>query len=93
MPPKSAKYSAQHSPKSTAQINRQRDTLKKLKSRAREVAVEFAVAPEVLLQSKDYELLVREAAGESIKEPVPWSGWRGEAVVKALRARLSEMAG
>lgn len=71
----------------------QRDSLKKLKSRARKIAAGFAVAPEVLLQSKDYELLVREASGERIVAPAHWSGWRDQAVVQTLRAALAENSG
>ncbi|MDX1734486.1 MAG: ribonuclease D, partial [Halioglobus sp.] len=45
---------------------RQRSELKKLKGRARDIAVDLAVAPEALMQSRDYELLLREAAGERV---------------------------
>lgn len=70
----------------------QRALLKKLKARARQIAAGLAVAPEVLLQSKDYELLVREASGEAIVEPPHWAGWRGPTVVQPLRTALAESA-
>jgi ribonuclease D len=68
---------------------RQRDALKRLKARGRDLAGELAMAPEILLPGKDYELLLREDAGEDIAVPAYWLGWRGEAVVTPLRASLA----
>jgi ribonuclease D len=70
---------------------RQRSSVKKLKVFARDLAEQLGVAPEILVQSKDYELLIREAEGESISQPGHWSGWRKELVLEPLRERLSEM--
>jgi len=67
----------------------QRDALKKLKARGRAIARELGVAPEVLLPGKDYELLLREGAGEPVQEPRHWRGWRGERVVAPLRQSLA----
>ncbi|MDX1735277.1 MAG: HRDC domain-containing protein, partial [Halioglobus sp.] len=72
---------------------RQRSELKKLRGRARDIAVDLAVAPEALMQSRDYELLLREAAGERVTVPAHWEGWRGELVVEPLRQSLREQAG
>lgn len=69
---------------------RQRDMLKKLKARARAIAAELSTAPEALLQSKDYELLLREASGESVQVPRHWQGWREAVVVEPLRQSLAE---
>ncbi len=62
----------------------QRSLLKNLKSRVREIAEGIDVAPESLLPSRDYELMVRKLGGESVDEPSHWSGWRAEAVVGPL---------
>lgn len=72
---------------------RQREQSKKLKRRARAIAGELEVAPEILLQSRDYEALLREAEGRGPGEPpVHWQGWRGEAVIQPLRELLREGA-
>lgn len=67
----------------------QRDQLKKLKSRARAIAEQLAVAPEVLLQSKDYELLLRQCSGQVISAPAYWQGWRDQLVIEPLRQFLA----
>jgi ribonuclease D len=67
----------------------QRTRLKKLKAAARELAGALSAAPEALLQSKDYELLLREANGENVKQPAHWQGWRLDKVISPLRARLA----
>ncbi len=66
----------------------QRDLLKALKSRVREISADLGTAPEVLLQSGDYELLVRGAAGDSKAIPRHWQGWRRERVIEPLQAML-----
>jgi ribonuclease D len=68
----------------------QRDKVKKLKAQVRDIAGQLAVAPEVLVPGKDYELLLREASGEDIETPVHWLGWRKEAVLAQLRHSLRE---
>ena len=68
----------------------QRNTLKSLKQRARVIAESLGVAPEALLPGKDYELLVREAAGEKIPVPSHWHGWRAGHVIAPLRLHLME---
>lgn len=71
----------------------QRDMVKKLKAQVRDIAGKLAVAPEVLVHSKDYELLLREASGEHIQLPAHWLGWRKEAVLATLRQSLGEYSG
>lgn len=66
----------------------QRDDLKALKTRARVIAQKLDCVPEVLLQSKDYELLLREAQGEVVSTPGHWQGWRRDLVVTPLRDSL-----
>lgn len=65
-----------------------RQALKQLKAAARETALRLGMAPEVLLQSRDYEILLREAAGEPVSEPRHWTGWREEVVIDPLRRVL-----
>ena len=62
----------------------QRETLKKLKQTASALAAEWQVEPEVLLPAKDYELMVRLAAGEPLERPGRWSGWRRERLIRPL---------
>jgi ribonuclease D len=71
---------------------RQRDQVKKLRARVRAIAEELAMAPEILLQSKDYELLLREAGGDALLVPVHWQGWRNEIVIGPLRRLLDGAA-
>jgi ribonuclease D len=68
----------------------QRRQVKLLKARVRDIAESLASAPEALLQSRDYELLLREAAGETLEPPPHWQGWRLERVIAPLRATLAE---
>lgn len=68
---------------------RQREQVKKLKARVRAIAQDLAMAPEVLLQSKDYELLLREAHGEAVVAPAHWQGWRCDIVLEPLRQLLA----
>jgi ribonuclease D len=67
----------------------QRELVKSLKSRVRDIASGLSIAPEVLVQSKDYDLLLREAAGEVIEPPVHWLGWRQQSVFAPLRQALA----
>lgn len=70
----------------------QRSRLKALKGSARALAEKLSVAPEALLQSRDYELLLRESGGEVIAPPLHWQGWRLEAVISPLRESLAGSA-
>ena len=67
---------------------RQRDQVKTLKSRGRDIAAELGTAPEILLQGADYELLVRLAEGEDGIAPAHWQGWRRDRVIEPLRQVL-----
>lgn len=71
---------------------RQREQMKKMKARVRAIAEELDVAPEVLLQSKDYQLLLREASGHPVDQPRHWHGWRRDVVVEPLRQSLAGAA-
>ncbi len=66
-----------------------RARLKKLKSKAREIAGQLDVAPEILLPGKDYELLLREGDDESAVQPRHWLGWRNQVVLSPLREFLA----
>lgn len=66
----------------------QRSALKRLKQQGRAIAAELAIAPEMVLPGKDFELLLREAAGEPVQVPAHWQGWRQELVIAPLRAQL-----
>ena len=67
----------------------QRDRVKKLKKACREIAQGLAMAPEILLAAKDYEVLVRIEAGEAVAAPASWQGWRQQTVIAPLRAAVS----
>jgi ribonuclease D len=67
----------------------QRQQLKQLKGWSREIAQQLAVAPEVLLQARDYEALLRQAGGEVVNEPRHWQGWRAGVVINSLRERMA----
>lgn len=68
----------------------QRQQLKKLKQAGREIASALGMSPEALLPGRDYELLLREAAGQTIREPAIWQGWRRASAIEPLRAQLRE---
>jgi ribonuclease D len=68
----------------------EREQGKRLKRRARAIAEELGVAPEILVQGRDVELLLREAQGEDVETPPQWQGWRGELVIRPLRQLLRE---
>lgn len=68
---------------------KQREQVKSMKSRVRDIATSLSIAPEVLLQSKDYDLLLREASGEVIEPPAHWLGWRQQIVFAPLRQALA----
>ena len=70
----------------------QRNQIKVPKNTVKEIAEEKSMSPEILLSGKDYEMLVREARGESIEPPLGWSGWREGLVIRPLRQRLLELA-
>jgi ribonuclease D len=67
----------------------QRKQLKLLRARVQAIAAQLSAAPEALLQSRDYELLLREAGGEAVEQPLHWQGWRSELVIAPLRASLA----
>lgn len=66
-----------------------RKLLTRLKARAKALAAEQGVAPEILLQARDYELLLRQALGADLPEPVSWAGWRRDIALKPLRETLA----
>jgi ribonuclease D len=68
----------------------QRDQLKRVKQAAAEMAQQWQVEPEVLLPSKEYELMVRLGDGEAVTTPPSWSGWRREQLIEPLLKVLKE---
>jgi ribonuclease D len=68
----------------------QRGQLKKLRHLARDIAQRLAVAPEALLAGRDYETLIRQAAGDRVDIPVHWRGWREDLVILPLQESLQE---
>ncbi len=68
----------------------QRDLLKKIKQAARKYAHDWQMAPELMLPSKDYELLVRQLSGEPVAEPELWRGWRRHSLLEPLLAAFRE---
>lgn len=68
----------------------ERRLLKTLRQRGQSLAGRLGVAPAALLSGKDYELLLREAAGESVQVPGHWGGWRASRAIEPLRASLRE---
>lgn len=52
----------------------------------------LAVAPEVVLASRDLELLAREATGEPVVTPASWTGWRAATFVAPLRELAAQIA-
>lgn len=66
----------------------QRKMLKTLRQLVRDIAAQLHCAPEVLLQSRDYEALLREADGQSVDSPPHWLGWREQLVLAPVRSRL-----
>ena len=67
----------------------QRNQLKKVKQASRNIAQTLGMAPEAVLPSKDYELLVREASGQAVNTPDQWNGWRKDCIVDPLRQLLN----
>ncbi len=70
----------------------QRKQLKWLRKSARRFAQEWDIAPEILLASKDYELLLRKFSGEQVVEPGYWSGWRKQALLQPLQQEFEANA-
>ena len=68
----------------------QRNQLKQLKSVVKDIAHQHSMAPEIILSGKDYEMLVREAAGEAVQAPLAWQGWRESLAITPLRTMLAE---
>jgi len=64
----------------------QRQRLQRLKAQRQRLARELCVAPEVVLQARDLELLVHESEGSAITEP---AHWRARTVLDPLRDSLS----
>lgn len=62
----------------------QRDSLKKLKKAASELAASWGIESPAILPAKDYELMVRMASGETVEIPERWNGWRQRVVIEPL---------
>jgi ribonuclease D len=63
---------------------RQRDSLKKLKKAAADMATSWGIEGAAILPARDYELMVRMGSGETVDTPDRWSGWRRQVVVEPL---------
>ncbi|CAA0118603.1 Ribonuclease D [Halioglobus japonicus] len=70
----------------------QRDQIKRMKSQVQTIADKMSVSPQMLVSAKDYEMLLREAKGETFEPPVHWQGWRQQAVISPLRQVLAGQA-
>lgn len=70
----------------------QRDQIKRMKSQVQSIADKVSVSPQMLVTAKDYEMLLREASGDTFEPPVHWQGWRAEAVITPLRQVLAGQA-
>lgn len=68
----------------------ERQLLKALKQRGKQIAAALGAAPESLLPAKDYEKLLRESLGDTITVPAPWHGWRKALVIDPLRNFLKD---
>jgi ribonuclease D len=66
-----------------------RGRAKALKSRSRVIAQSLGMAPELLLQARDYDLLLRESIGQDVDVPPHWLGWRAETAIEPLREFLA----
>ena len=62
----------------------QRDSLKKLKKAAVELATSLGIEAAAILAARDYELMVRMGSGDTVGTPVRWNGWRRQVVVEPL---------
>ena len=74
---------------------RQRKLAKRLADDLSVIAQSSVMNAEILMPSRELELLAREASGESITVPENWLGWRAETVIKPMReaARQAAMSG
>ena len=57
---------------------------------ALQLARQWQLEPEILLPSKEYELLVRLGSGEEVATPPSWSGWRQHNLIEPLLAVARE---
>ncbi|MEH6588192.1 MAG: ribonuclease D [Halioglobus sp.] len=62
----------------------QRNQMKRLKQKTEKIAQELGVAPQMLVASKDFEALIRDAD----PQPASWLGWRQHRVIEPLRTML-----
>ena len=62
----------------------QRKQMKKLKQITEKIALDLGVAPQVLVASKDYEVLIRKDP----EQPAAWAGWRRLKIIEPLRSLL-----
>ncbi len=67
----------------------QRGQVKQLKQKVEDIARSLVTVPQILMGSRDYEALIREAQGDRVETPRHWAGWRQELVVKPLREHLA----
>ena len=70
----------------------QRKQLKSLKDKAAEIAAGLGVPPQILVASRDFEILLRMGEGADITEPGYWRGWRQAGVIGPLKASMGMTA-
>jgi len=63
-----------------------RNLAKYLSGEIENLASTMGMNPEVLMPSREVELLAREQCGEVVESPRHWQGWRGKTVLSPLRA-------
>lgn len=66
---------------------------KQLAAPLQTLADQLVMNVEILMPSRELELLAREALGESIEVPSSWAGWRAEVVVGPMRETAARLAG
>ena len=57
------------------------------------IAASLEMSPEILMSVRDLEALVAHEIGETDRMLPQWSGWRRDAVVQPLKARIRKLVG
>jgi ribonuclease D len=65
---------------------------KQLAAPLQTLADQLVMNVEILMPSRELELLAREALGESIEVPSSWAGWRADVVVGPMRETVARLA-
>ena len=70
----------------------QRKQLKSLKDRTAEIAAGLGVPPQILVASRDFDILLRIGEGADTPEPGYWNGWRQARVIGPLKTSMGMTA-